>query len=83
MCSTLLSSTRFYVSQIPLVKDLPGVGSNLQDHITAGANNVALNGESEKLWLNLGQMMSPSATWEYIFSKSGILIFCFNFIKQN
>ena len=57
--------------------DLHGVGSNLQDHVTAGANNVALNGESAKLGLNLAQMMSPSATWQYISSKSGNLICTF------
>ncbi|XP_065349321.1 glucose dehydrogenase [FAD, quinone]-like [Cloeon dipterum] len=57
--------------KIDVIRDLPGVGLNLQDHVTTGANNVLLEGKSAAMGLNLATMLSPFTAWQYFWSKSG------------
>ncbi|XP_059475226.1 glucose dehydrogenase [FAD, quinone]-like [Neocloeon triangulifer] len=57
--------------KINVVRDLAGVGSNLQDHLTTGANNVILEGKSSGMGLTLRDMLSPSSIWQYFSSKTG------------
>jgi len=41
--------------------------------VTAGVNNVVLEGKSAELVLSLAQMLSPSALWQYFSANSGTL----------
>ena len=61
----------YFDSQIESIVDLPGVGSNLQDHVTTILGPFIIN---KPVTFNLARLMiSPGTLFEYLLNGSGPL----------